>query len=465
MDDKVNVLLITIDCLRVDHLSCFGYHKNISPELDSLAKEGVMFTQAITNGPSTPASFPSILSSTYPLMYNDYPKISERRTLISEILKEHGYKTAGFNSNPYLSKYSNYNKGFDFFEDYLSRKSEDISFRKKILNKLREYDSLYAIMKKINNIKKKIDIENKNSPLNLPYQRADRVNADSLAWLEQNQDGFFLWLHYMDTHHPFYPPKEFSKFNIKQMEEAEKYLIENPDVLDEKILNNLISLYDETIQYVDYCLGKLFLELKNKNLWDSTLIIITADHGEEFKEHGDFSHIAKLYDELIHVPLIIKGSQIQSNISIDNIVSLIDLAPTILDYLHLPPCKKFVGESLLPLILNDNGPYSKKWVISETLRSNGKVSLSIKEGKGIISIRTEGWKYIINEDTKERELYDLNKDPKETINLYTVETERCREYENLIQKHILMEEKAREKDPEMEKINESIKKLKVAEKI
>lgn len=458
MNEKPNVMLITIDCLRADHMSCLGYVRKTTPNLDNFAKNGVLFTQAIANGSSTPASFPSILTSSYPLMYPDYPYISKFRTTIAEVLKENAYKTAGFHSNPYLSKHYDYNRGFEVFEDFLSSQIDEKRISKGIKNIIRKNEILYAFAKKL--YKPLLNVERLITPISLPYQKASVINQKAISWLERNTSRFFIWLHYMDTHHPFVPPKQFCNSNIYTINRAEYILRKNPPRVTQTDLQNIINHYDGSIMYVDQALGDLFQELKRLDIFDNTFIIITADHGEEFKEHGGFSHIAKLYDELIHVPLVLRAPTLPANIKIDEPISLLDLAPTILDYLDLPDCRNFKGESLLPLIIEEENAWNEG-VISETLTKDGKVTLSIEEGHRLISYRTKSWKYILNEETNKKELYNLKNNPQETKNLYDQEKEIAKKFEKKIAEHIRMEERMQKKAMEMERIKKIKNKINI----
>ncbi len=457
MNRKPNVMLITIDCLRADHVSCLGYSRKTTPNLDNLAKKGVLFTQAIANGSSTPTSFPSILTSTYPLMYPDYPHISKLRTTIAEVLKQNGYKTAAFHSNPYTSRYYHYDRGFEVFEDFLSPQTDKKRMSKRIGNIIRKNEMLYSFVRRL--YKPLSSVKRRTSSISLPYKRASVISQKAISWLEKITSEFFVWLHYMDTHHPFVPPKKFRNANTHQIKRAEYILGKNPPIVSQTDLQNIINLYDGTIMYVDRVLGDLFQELKRLEIFDKTFIIITADHGEEFKEHGGFSHTAKLYDELIHVPLLLRAPTLPADIRVDKQVSLLDLAPTILDYLDLPDCKHFKGKSLLPVIRQKKEVWSEQGVISETLTKNGRVMLSIKEGYKVTAFRTKSWKYILNEEEGKKELYNLTNDPHETRNLYDEERGKVRKFEKKVAEHTKMEERMQKKVQEIARIKNKVKRM------
>jgi arylsulfatase A-like enzyme len=433
--NKKNVILITIDCFRFDFLGYQVNNKSISPHLDELVKEGTLFTQAIVNGPSTPFSFPSIFFSSYPLMDSNFPFVSESKVTLAEILSESGYKTAGFNSNPYLSKYYHYDKGYHYYYDSIKNvKSDDQN-----IGILTKFIKKHKILK--NMAVKVLSFLRLRNKLNLPYERAHSINQKALSWIKEREENFFVWLHYMDTHHPFIPPKKYRNASDRQLLKSEMLLINNPKKVSQKELNQLIELYIATIRYVDDSLGEFIEDLKELDLLKNTLIIITADHGEEFKEHGGFSHHAKLYEELIHVPLIFSGPDCQKNVKRNDLVALIDLSPTIIDYLELEPNEIFQGTSFLSLITGKSGEYHRDGVISETLTKNGKVNLAVDKSFRVISYRTKQWKLIINFESKSKELYNISEDPEEKVNLYNQNQELVKYLEILIMKHIDLENK------------------------
>ncbi len=186
------------------------------------------------------------------------------------------------------------------------------------------------------------------------------------------------------------------------------------------------------------------------------MILLTSDHGEEFKDHGDFSHKAKLYDELIHVPLIISGPNIPSDKKINHPVSLMDLVPTIVDHLGFEVPSDFQGKSLLPAITKDK-PISEG-IISEMYKKK-KAVLRKKIGESMFSYRTNRWKFIVDEEDNRTELYDLSKDPKEKNNIVNLQDEVTKELASIIKEHQLKEQRDK-KSREVLKIRKQVHKLK-----
>lgn len=481
MSDITNVVLITVDALRGDHLKCLGYFRETSPNLDNLARDSISFTQAISTGPITPASFIGILTSTYPLMYGGYGSLlNQERTTIAEVLKENGYNTATFHSNPYISRVYGYDRGFDTFCDAL-----EFSFNKSYLKKhLKEHLGVsspsHTILSNVKtNVRKKIQSMlpniNKNSKsysflrelyhtYNLYLTKevkqwhgtADTINERAISWLQEQSGNFFLWMHYMDVHFPYIPPRNylFQSMSKREVSRLNKKFLYYRNKISKKECKKLIALYDSNIRYVDYAIESLLNKIEEMGLLDNTLIIVTADHGDEFSEHGYFSHDQRLYDSLIHVPLIIHGPELK-NATIEEPVSLLDLAPTILDLLNIQKPSSFMGCSLLPLIkgmkVKSSGVISeighRDW---ESLKPDHRVRKT--------SYRTRKWKYIYNENNRD-ELYNLQDDPMEQENLIDEEKEVAEELKPKILAHIQMEKNQRITE-EKGRITVKIKELK-----
>lgn len=477
MSNKKNILLITIDSLRADHLSCLGYYRETTPCIDNLAQNGFLFTQAIANGPETSTSVPALLTSTHPLMYGYHPHLSKSKTTVAEVLRDDGYNTAAFHSNPFLSKHYGYDRGFDTFQDFMFFKSE---------NRANKMGSVNSIMGKILNLssflRRAYGFVSSPvlrglqfvRPLYPPYTRADLINQEAVLWLRQHIDNFFLWMHYMDVHFPYQPPAQYLRqLQIKVIGKSQ--ITRLNDRLDNGLRNNmvqfsdidlqkLVDLYDGGIKYTDSAVNSLLMELKKLGAYDDTLIIITADHGDEFNEHGQLGHHAKLYDELIHVPLVIKWPNLDGNIVIDQQAQLLDIAPTILEFSGSIKPANFQGNSLLSLI--EGKGIAMEGVISETIYDEkiGNKGIMARDGIGKrrTSYRTKEWKYIIDEATKRDELYNLQNDPKEKRNLVDKETEKAAEFGARITEHIHTEQESKEAvtKAEKERIKLRIKNLK-----
>lgn len=428
--------LITIDCLRVDHLSCYGYPRPTTPNIDSVAKDAVVFTNAFSNGPYTTTSFPSILTSAILLRYSGEDlALPRERSTIPEILQKNGYLTAAFHSNPYLSSEFGYAKGLSYFEDF---GAEPIGKEERIRG---AKGQIHGLMANLNNkILTTLDMRGLHDTtmykafklLSFYYvcligyfgARADgaTITEKAISWLEKNRNSF-VWLHYMDVHGPYVPPKKyrdrFCSERISNYKQASTlYKRETPKLVSKEEVDVLIDLYDAGVCYVDTCIGDFITRLKAMEIYDNSLIIITADHGEEFKEHGGFGHKCKLYDEHLHVPLIMKMPGSTHHQKVNGLCSLIDLGPTILDVLEIPTNPNFEGANLLPMIKGKES--GRPWVLGVC----GLLDEESGEKKKLISLRTEKWKYIFKE-AGEDELYNLLSDPGEKRDLIKINFEKA----------------------------------------
>jgi len=469
MGSKKNVLLITIDSLRADHVSCLGYYRKTTPFIDNLAKTGFLFTEAIANGSQTPTSVPALLTSSYPSMYGYSLHLSKSKTPIAEVLRASGYHTAAFHSNPYLSKYYGYDRGFDTFQDFIFFKQDNRDMMERIKSLLIKRANppffirrAYGLLSQVLNLK----------PLKAPWLRAELINQRAVSWLRKHTDNFFLWMHYMDVHWPYQPPSEYlhqlkievigKSQIIKLGKRMNRHHLDDVEPVSDRELKEMIDLYDGEIRYTDNAVSSLLMELEKLGIYDDTLIIITSDHGDEFNEHSQLGHLAKLYDELIRVPLVIKWPGSDGDVTIDQQVQLLDIAPTILEFSGIDKPANFLGTSLLSLM---KGKTTSVGVVSETVHKYWEL---LKDGKGkrltSYSYRTEEWKYISDEENQRGELYNLQNDPEEKRNLVDKEPEKEAEFRSRIMKHIQMEEESKEaaNTAEKEKVRKKIKNLKRA---
>lgn len=485
-ENRGNIILITIDSLRADHLSCYGYERETSPNIDKFAERGSLFKQAIANGNHTRITFPVIFSSTYFFSYRFLEKREEGfsnrlfddRPYLPEILKRNGYKTAGFNSNPFLTERFGYDRGFDVLYDPLEKEKktgEEKFVKSFVRNHLDPNSSLFRFLKFFYNRFSSKDVK-------LPYARSWEITKNALSWIGNNCDSpFFIWLHYMDVHHPYLPPKEhLMQFSDKFIPAREAItlhtkMLKKPDSISNNDIKKLIDLYDGCINYLDHWIGNFLDALEDMDLLGNSLVILTADHGDAFGEHGDFGHgeiRANLYDEIVRVPLIIQTSKSKEN-KIENQVNLLDIAPTILDFSSIPEPSEMMGNSLLGTLA---GNYKGRAVFSESLDiGEGRAYLDEKhfgggsknetnliKRKGIISCRTENWKYIHRMNAP-CELYNLKMDPNEKRNLIDEQKEIAEKFKFKVLQHIVTTKKI--VVDEKERIGEKIKELRRLGKI
>jgi len=425
---KPNVLLITVDCLRHDHLGCYGYTRDTSPNIDKLASQGTLFAEAISCGGNTASAFPSILASALPpLRADEHKKIIQQSTTLAEIFGEAGYHTAAFTSNPFLSQLWNYNKGFDKFDEGWENTPRFWIVREWLVGKVLQTISnkmLLSFLAKLDKYADSVSFALSGNPIT----HAEQTSEEAFSWLNSHNKSFFLWLHYMDVHPPYMPPPRYvNQFHGKGISRYQISALWRKSAVDPAQLSplemaTLQDLYDASIRYADDNIGWLLRKAESR--LENTIIIFTADHGDEFGEHGRAGHLT-LYDGIIHVPLLVSGPGIKAGTVVRNQVSLLDLAPTIVTLAGLKKVDTFHGKPLVPLM--GGGRSTTKGAVSVIISPGS-------EQQRIFAYRTPKRKYIRTESTVlpdrvlAEELYNLKDDPGETTNLIGLETDEAREF-------------------------------------
>jgi len=377
-----NIVLLSIDALRKDALGCYG-GGSLTPFIDSIQNRCIKFNKAHSSGPYTQASFPGILTSSYYLAYGRQKMLSGKRVLISEVLKKAGITAAGFHSNPYLSDYFGWNRGWDFF-----------------------YDSM----------------EDEVDP-KVPYIKAGKINSKVSTWLSSHTGDaveykpFFLWVHYMDVHEPYVPERKYIDMVDPSIDLDEEEMLRlfqdvvlKRDTSDKVVVELLKNLYCAHVREIDDGVKAFFGILEKFNVLNDSAIVITSDHGDEFGEHGGLSHDGKMYSELVNVPLIIYNLSQEKAEVCDTLVSNLDIPPTILYLFGLDPVDAFEGLSLLPL-----QDYPIGGVFGEAVDKHG--SHEKGEEKEVHYYCEGDLKIIYCETDDSWELYDLKLDPKELSNI------------------------------------------------
>jgi arylsulfatase A-like enzyme len=398
----MNVVLVTVDSLRADHCSSYGYDRETSPNLDALAAEGLA-VDAYANANATRASFPSILTSTYPLAYGGFKYLSDRRTMLGTPLREAGYSTGGFHSNVWLSRDFNYDRGFDRFYDSKSDPGPMARLRTFLKTNLDQDGVVYRTLQSV------YDRTERQAGIDVgqTYKDAETITDRALDWIRGAPEPFFCWVHYMDVHHPYVPRPSYAAEMGVEMDIGEREairlrrkMLERPDDVTDEERQVLVDLYDAEVRYADEQIGRLVDSVRGSA--GETAFLCTSDHGEEFYEHGGYSHNPSMYDEVIHVPLVLAGEGIESDRP-EVEVELLDVAPTVHDLAGVGSPGTYRGRSVLDRV--ETGESAA--VISETENDDGLR----------LSIRRDGWKYIWDQGEATEELYDLEADPGEHENV------------------------------------------------
>jgi arylsulfatase A-like enzyme len=432
------IFLITVDCLRADFVGSVGGGTNFTPNIDMLAKDSVVFTRAFANGPGTNQSFPAILTSTYFLMHGGM-RLLPHYTTLAEVLNENSFKTVAFHSNPFLSKSLGWSRGFNEFFDFMDVIKSPSAFvtrqrDKGIGGKLARFAS--TVLRgdrsvRMQHILKKIYY--KFSRLQIPYLEGRELNAHVYRWINKHVDEkFFLWMHYMDAHYPFIPAEPFLSGFSSREEAFEFNLSIGYEKVSKEELEVLRNLYIGEVRYVDACIGEFLQFLRDKALLEDSLILLMGDHGHAFMEHGRFGHAYDiLYNEVLHVPLIIYGLGISKSLSI--LVQLLNVPATIIDIVNMKKPPSFMGDSLLPIIKREKKP--KTPVFSESAKPD-LVNLKYNVDEKAISCIVGSYKIIVNEMLNSVEMYDIDRDFEEKRNLIDSKKDVCLRLYTLIERHL-----------------------------
>lgn len=350
----LNVVLITIDTLRADHVGCYGYKRIKTPNIDGLSANGTRFERAFSVVPVTLPSHSSILTGTYPMLsgMHDFSgnKLSPLQPTLASVLQQSGYETGAVVASAVLDSRFGLNHGFDFYYDHFD------------FNRLDEAN---------------LD----------QMERPGNAVADvALDWLaKHSQKKFFFWMHLYDPHFPYNPPEPYRQEYASQP-------------------------YDGEIAFADEQVGRILRFLNDKGIYQNTIIVLCGDHGESLGEHGEKTHGFFIYNATMHVPLLIRLPGNLASRTVDSPVSLVDVMPTILEAVGIEIPSQVQGRSLLSELRGDDGDHGEHTLYGETFLP--RIHFDWSELRG-----SENTKYHFI-DAPRPELYDLTKDPGELHNLF-----------------------------------------------
>jgi arylsulfatase A-like enzyme len=319
-----NIILISIDTLRADHLSCYGYHRPTTPNIDKIAAEGTIYKQNYSTGVWTPPGHASMLTGLYVSEHGVYGERSLAADIptIATVLKENKYQTAGFVNNSQVGELVGFNKGHDLFVEVWKGVQSRTALEKIIKGGFRK-------------IRKYLGYEDMGA------KRTNFLFSDWINRIDKDKP-FYCFLHYIESHNPLSPPVPFRKQFPGKYKNIDKDKVDrvahNPLIcyvedinLNDNEVSYIKDLYDGEIAYTDSIIGEIVSMLRSNNIYDNTMIIITSDHGEHFGEYGHWSHVASLHQEVLHVPLIIKYPKgIDYLEEVNGYTQLVDIFPTIM---------------------------------------------------------------------------------------------------------------------------------------
>ncbi len=381
--DHPDLLVLVIDALRPDHLGCYGYPRATSPTLDALAARGTLFERAQSAANYTTASVPSIFTGLYPSVhgvFSEGDRLSDAALTLAERLQDIGYATAAFAPNPSLGRRFNFDQGFDLYDDKALRNDEVPPWRH--------------------------------------FETADRIQAGALRFLDEHADRpVFLYLHYRDVHGPYVPPPPYDRLfwngsaaagTAARPLSAEE-IAARPDYLDlegaPERLDYYMAQYDGEIRYTDDRIASLLAALERRGRLSRSWIVVTADHGEAFLDHGAWNHGNELYQEEVHVPLILVAPDGRGAGRRDPApVSGVDLLPTLLSAAGAPSPTGLQGRSLL----------------SRLSGSSPAPATIFSEGRNRVAVLAGRHKLLRDAGAERWRLFDLAADPRERDDLAAV---------------------------------------------
>jgi arylsulfatase A-like enzyme len=386
-----NLLVIVVDTLRADRLGAYGNTDGLTPFLDSLAARGTVFRHAYAQSSWTNPSVASLITSRFQSQHGIIgfgSVLAATETTLAEALKERGYATAAFTANGLLAARNGFAQGYDAYGAYVIRK-----------------------------------VQGGDGKTRWQNETGERVNREALAWLDARPTTkptppALLYLHYVEPHTP-YDPSEAALARVFQgrarpdPDTVQKtYFRGVVEPLSPDELRGVEDSYDAAVITVDAQLRALFAGLESRGFLDHAVVVVTADHGEEFKDHGFMGHGGTLYEELIHVPLLVVTPGGRARV-VDDVVSLVDVAPTLLELAGIPAPASFAGRSFAPLLGDgarpgDGAEHGEAY--SELLTPENLVGERLCSHERAVIV---GRRKLILGMTGEREVYDLAADPEE----------------------------------------------------
>lgn len=388
-----NLLLISVDTLRADHCSAYGYSRDTTPHLRALASEGARFDVAYAPASSTGPTHASVFTGLHPIAHgvikNGVPLAAHFETL-AERLAARGYQTAGVVSSFVLSAQFGYGQGFSFYQD--------------------EFDVTTSSMQQ--------DTWQGHQVGGAFDRRADATTRLAARWLWESRDSrrpFFLFVHYFDPHAPYQPPDRVLRRFVSGRDGDE--------------LSRVVRRYDAEIVYVDEEIGRLLEIVERQGLSDDTIVIVTSDHGEGLMQHAWMHHGLQLYEEQVRVPLVVRwpGHIAKGRVLAEPVV-LVDLSPSVLELLGVPAdAAAFSGRSLAPALLEGAPLDPKRPVFLFRRHYDPQILKRVRVEGERHGIRVGRWKLIGGGSEGEDELYDLATDPGERTDRRREAPEQARE--------------------------------------
>ncbi|MFC7071582.1 sulfatase [Halovenus rubra] len=446
-EEKPNIVFIVMDTARAD--AFLQRETDLTPNIDAIAADGISYSRAFSVSPWTLPSHASLFTGTTPSKHGahaGHKQLENEQRLLPEVLSEAGYRTVGISNNTWISEEFGFARGFDVFRKNWQYIQSDVDLGK--VARAREgVDKLRGVAYKILDGNPVVNVANAVYGQLVRKQAKDdgaqSTNDWIRDWLAQRDTElpFFLFVNYLEPHLEYRPPREYVEPLLPEQVSYEEAMEVNQDAwryiaqqveMDEADFEILEALYRAEISYLDQQIGELQEYLKNEDEWEETIFVVTGDHGENIGDHGLMDHQYGLYDTLLHIPLIINGGGFAGGTTIDELVQLPDLAPTLLDAADID-APQFRKQMLAKSFHPQSETEPRDFVVAEYMAPQPSMEALEKRvgdlpdtvydyNRSLRALRSDRWKLIRGSDDSMK-LFDLKNDPDETSNIARTEDE------------------------------------------
>jgi arylsulfatase A-like enzyme len=400
---RPNIVLILIDTLRADHLPIYGYSRNTAPVLSDLARRSATFTRMYAQSASTKPSIATLFSSVYPSVHKvheNHDFMPDSLTVLAEVLRATGYRTFGVSANANVSPTFGYSQGFEEFRVWKTESALRLSSMGRVLEDLLGTKRLAHLLGERREI----------------VPRADVITDLTLDWSSRNARApLFLYVHYIDPHFPYRAPDPYDEqFDHRRQaplraDGVDPLSLVPPGNDGHKVARTL-DQYDGEISYVDHQLGRLLDGLRQQGILDEAIVIVTADHGEEFFEHGKDGHGKSAYEEVLRVPFLVHWPGRIVPTLVEHPAGLIDVMPTLLALLGVETQAEMQGISFARTLFQSPGPPAGRRLFAQVVSDGFSLEMA-SDGRHKLIRHLRGAR------EGEEELYDLARDPLERTNV------------------------------------------------
>lgn len=446
-EERPNIVVIVMDTARSD--AVLQTEPSLTPNLDAIAASGISYSRTFSVSPWTLPSHASLFTGTPPSKHGahaGHKQLEEDQMLLPEVLSEAGYQTVGVSNNTWISEEFGFDRGFDVFQKNWQYVQSDVDLGQ--VARTREgLDKLRGVAYKMFDGNPVVNVANAIYGQLVRKQAKDdgaqSTNDWIRDWLDEREtaDPFFMFINYLEPHLEYRPPRTHAEPLLPDHVSYEEAMEVNQDAwryiaqqveMDETDFKTLEALYQAEISYLDEQIGELRDQLESEGEWEETIFVVTGDHGENIGNHGLMDHQYCLYDTLLHVPLIINGGEFAGESTVDDLVQLPDLAPTLLDAVGID-APQFREQMLAKSFHPHSGVEPREYVVAEYMAPQPSMEALEKRvgtlpdtvatyDRSLRALRSDRWKFIRGSDDSV-ELFDIRNDPDETNNIADVEEE------------------------------------------